>query len=168
MDLSQSVGRSVLAPLKPVALVAFTTLLFVLGLLLLSGIGFARSETLWIALPTVVGLADWILVPAVGSTVRPLPFGASEEDLRRISAGALRTVIMLRFALAEAAVLFGFVSSLLAQSLWPFVIGAVLAGPLLVAYVYPSQRVVRAVRERLESNGVTAPLPGTVRPAPRA
>jgi hypothetical protein len=168
MDLSQSAGRSVLAPLKPVALVAFTSLLFVLGILLVSGVGFAPSETLWIALPTIVGLADWVLVPAVGSTVRPLPFGASEEDLRRISAGALRTVIMLRFALAEAAVVFGFVSATLARSLWPFLIGAVLAVPLLLAYVYPSQRVVRAVRQRLEYNGVAAPLPGTVRPAPRA
>ncbi len=92
------------------------------------------------------------LSPSAGRMVRPLPVGASPDDLRRISAGALRTVLLLRFALAEAAAMFGFLSACLADSLWPYLIGAGFAVPLLLAFVYPSARVVDAVRERLESS----------------
>jgi hypothetical protein len=72
----------------------------------------------------------------------------------------------LRLGLAEAAALFGLLSSVLADSLLPYLIGCVFALPLLLAYGYPSARVVEAVRERLESGGVTARFSGRRIPHP--
>ncbi len=169
MDPSQSAGRSVLTTFKLVALCAAAQVVGTFGILIAAGLDFTRPKTLWIAVPLTVGLADIVLVPAVGSTVRPLPFGPGAEDLRRIATGALRTLILLRLALAEAAALFGLLSAVLAHSLVPYAIGAVFAIPLLLGYTYPSQRVVATVRQRLESAGVPARLgagPPRARPAP--
>jgi hypothetical protein len=166
MDPSRSHGPSVIATLKLTVVTVTAGLVLIFGVLLVLGFGFTGSDTLWIALPLIVGLADVVLVPAVGSTVRPLPYGASESDVRRISAGALRTVIMLRFVLAEAAALFGLVSSFLAHSLLPYAIGFTFAVPLLLMFAYPSGRVVDAVRQRLESGGVHAHLTEESTPRP--
>jgi hypothetical protein len=160
MDPSRPRGPSVIASLKLAVLSMTAGLVLVFAVLLVLGYGFTGSDTLSIAVPLIVGVADVVLVPAVGSTVRPLPYGAGEPDLRRISAGALRTVIMLRYVLAGAAALFGLVSTFLAHSLVPYAIGFVFAVPLLVAYAYPGVRVVGAVRQRLESGGVPAHLAG--------
>jgi hypothetical protein len=73
---------------------------------------------------------------------------------------------MLRLGLAEAAALFGLLSSVLAHSLLPYLVGCVFALPLLLAYGYPSRRVVEAVRERLESGAVTARSSGRPGPQP--
>lgn len=156
MDLSQPAGRWTLTSAKVIALGAVAQVALLLGLLLVLGYEVTQPDAVWIAVPLIVGVADLVLIPTVGSTVRPLPFGAGVVAIRRISIGALRTVLVLRLALAEAAALFGLLSSLLAHSLVPYVIGCVFALPLLVAYCYPSERVVKAVRERLESGGVTA------------
>jgi hypothetical protein len=169
MDPSHSPGRWVPSTLRLYVLLAVALVVAVFVALIATGFGFTGSDTLWIALPMVVGVADVVLVPQVGSTVRPLPYGAGEEDLRRISAGALRTVIMLRLVLAEAAAAFGLVSAVLADSLLPYAIGAAFAIPLLVVYAYPGRRVVDEVRRRLESGGVAAHLTGQPgRPPERA
>jgi hypothetical protein len=126
--------------------------------LVLGGQPFTRPDAIWIALPLVVGLADTVLVPAVGSTVRPLPYGVPPADARRISVRVLSTVTFLRLALAEAPALFGFVSSVAAGSLVPFAIGLAFAIPLLAWFVFPSTRVVDEIRGRLESGGVSSHL----------
>lgn len=145
---------AVLAPLKLFVSAVTTQVVGMLGVLLFLGFDASPPAIAWIALPAVVGVADLILIPAVGSTVRPLPYGATPEDLRRISVGVLRTVIMLRVVLAEAAAVFGLVSAIAAHSLVPFAIGFVFAVPLLLIYAYPGRRMVGAVRTRLESGHV--------------
>src|SRR5258705_13247538 len=115
MDPSQSAGRSVLTTFKLVALCAAAQVVGTFGILIAAGLDFTRPKTLWIAGPLTVGPADTGLGPAVGSTVRPLPFGPGAEDLRRIATGALRTLILLRLALAEAAALFVLLSAQLAH-----------------------------------------------------
>ncbi len=156
MDLSQPTGRWTLAATKLIAWCAVAQMALLTSVPVAVGYGFTRPDTIWIAVPLIVGLADIVLIPSVGSTVRPLPFGAGDDDVRRISTGALRTVLVLRLALAEAAVLFGLVSAVLGHSLVPYLIGCVFALPLLLGYAYPSTRVVEAVRQRLESGGVIA------------
>jgi hypothetical protein len=116
--------------MKVLILTVAAALVLLFGVLAVVGFTFTRADALWIALPLIVGLADVVLVPAVGSTVRPLPYGASGSDARRISVGALSTVTFLRFVLAEAAA--------------------------LLLFAYPSTRVVDAIRERLESGGMSA------------
>lgn len=113
----------------------------------------SSTQTLWVALPLVLGLADLVLIPSVGSTVRPVPVAASEADARRISLAALRTVLWLRLALATAPALFGLLAALLAHSLLPLAIGIFFAAPLTLGYAYPSTRTVDEVRQRLEANG---------------
>lgn len=156
MDPSPLHGPSVISSLKLIVLGVTAGLVALFGVLIFLGYGFTGSDALWIALPLIVGLADVVLVPSVGSTVRPLPYGATEADARRISAHALRTVTLLRFVLAEAAALFGFASAFLAGSLLPYAIGFVFAVPLLLLFAYPSDRVLATIRERLESSGVAA------------
>jgi hypothetical protein len=156
MDPSRPHGPSAISTMKVLILTATAAPVLLFGVLAVAGLTFTRADALWIALPLIVGLADVVLVPAVGSTVRPLPYGANESDARRISVSALSTVTLLRFALAEAAALFGVLSAFLAGSLLPFAIGFVFAVPLLLLCAYPSTRVVDAIRERLESGGVSA------------
>ena len=166
MDESRSAGASVITTLKLLVLAVIGGQVLVFGILAMLGWGFTGSATLWIALPLIVGLADVVLVPAVGSTVRPLPYGASDSGVRRISAGALRTVITLRVVLAGSAAVFGLVSGVLAHSLLPYAIGFGFAVPLLLAFGYPGARVVDAVRQRLESGGVLALLNEASSPRP--
>lgn len=156
MDPSRPHGPSVIHTLKLLTLTVTATPVLLFGLLAVFVLRFTETDTLWIALPLIVGLADVLLVPSVGSTVRPLPFGAGEDDARRISLNALHTVTFLRFLLAEAAFLFGLVSAILADSLLPLAIGVVFAVPLLLLFAYPSDRVIDGIRQRLESGGVTA------------
>jgi hypothetical protein len=122
------------------------------------GLDLRRPELLWLALPVLLGLADLVLVPAVGSTVRPLPLGIGEADARRISLGVLNTVTMLRFALAEAPALFGLVASFASHSLLPYVIGFGFAVPLLLLFAYPRAAVVDGIRANLESSGARSHL----------
>jgi hypothetical protein len=111
----------------------------------------ASAPVVWLAVPLILGLADLFLVPAVGSTARPLPRGLAPADADRIACGVLRTVTWLRYALAVAPAVFGFAASLSTRALWPYLVGIAFAVPLLIFAVYPSARVVQAVRVRLES-----------------
>ena len=156
MDPSCPHGPSAIHRLRLLMLMVTAVLLLLFGILAVFGFGFTQAETLWIALPLVVGLADVVLVPTVGSTVRPLPYGASAQNARRISMSALYTVTFLRLVLAKAAALFGLVSTILADSLLPLAIGVVFAVPLLLLFAYPSTRVLDAIRVRLEAGGVPA------------
>jgi hypothetical protein len=129
------------------------------GLLALVGYSLtATNDSIWIALPLILGLADVILVPAVGSTVRPIPYGAGPADARRISAGVWRVVILLRSCLVAAPGLFGLVASMISHSLLPFAIGLAFAVPLQILFVYPRPRMVAAIQARLESGGVSSHL----------
>jgi hypothetical protein len=153
---------------RVVALGAIAVLVVVAAVLALDGYPFTTTtDSIWIALPLILGLADVVLVPAVGSTVRPIPYGASPADARRISAGVWRVVMLLRFCLVAAPGLFGLVASMISGSLLPFAIGLAFAVPLQVAFVYPHPRVVAAIQARLESSGVSSHL-ADVLASPRA
>lgn len=126
--------------------------------LAVAGMRFTRTETLWVALPLILGVANLVLIPSVGSTVRPVPVGASPAVARRIAVGALRTVLLLRLALAAAPGVFGLVAASITASLVPYAIGIAFAIPLTLLYVYPSARVVDGVRTRLEAGGAPSHL----------
>jgi hypothetical protein len=141
------------------ALGAIVALLVAGGLLALAGYpSTATADSIWIALPLILGLADVVLVPAVGSTVRPIPYGASPAAARRISAGVWRVVIVLRMCLVAAPSLFGLVASTIAGSLLPAAIGLTFTVPLQLLYVYPRPATVAKVQARLESGGVSSYL----------
>jgi F0F1-type ATP synthase membrane subunit c/vacuolar-type H+-ATPase subunit K len=148
------VRGSLVQTLRLIVLSAIGSLAAFFAVLVAMGLPFDRPDTLWLALPMVLGFADLVLVPAVGSTVRPLPYGVGEADARRISANVLRTVTFLRFALAEAPALFGLIASFLAHSAVPYAIGFAFSVPLMLLYAYPRTAVVDAVRARLEAGGV--------------
>lgn len=171
MEPSRPPTGSPLFSLRLVVLSTVAGLAALFGVLAIMGFTFTRTETLWIALPLVLGFADVVLVPAVGTTVRPIPYGVSPEDARRISVRVLHTVTFLRFALAEAPALFGLAASIVAQSMLPYAIGFLFAVPLLSLFVYPRERVVNEVRDRLESGGAASHLweglRSANRPAPR-
>lgn len=169
MDPSSAVTAATPPPAAPsppallralrVSVLAVTTLLVViLGALLTIGLRLTDAEALWIALPVVLGAADAILLPAMGSTVRALPYGIGEPDARRISVAALRTVTFLRMALAEAPALFGLAAALVADSLLPYAIGCAFSVPLLLIFAYPRSAVITAVRDRLEAGGTRSHL----------
>lgn len=134
------------------------SLFIFLAVLVLVGLDLRQPDVLWLALPLLLGLADLVLVPAVGSTVRPLPMGVSEADARRISVGVLNTVTLLRFALAEAPALFGLVAAFASHSILPYAIGFAFALPLLLLFVYPRAAVVDGIRDNLESGGARSHL----------
>lgn len=144
--------------LRLAALAAVATLVAVLVGLALAGMRFTRTETLWIALPLILGVANLVLIPSIGSTVRPVPVGASPAAARRIAVGALRTVLLLRLALAAAPGMFGLVAAAITASLVPYAIGIAFAVPLTLLYAYPSARVVDGVRTRLEAGGAPSHL----------
>ena len=144
--------------LKLLVLVATGVLVLVFPALALVGLRFEVPNTLWLALPLILGCANLVLVPAVGSTVRPLQYGVTPERARRISFDVLRTVTVLRFALAESPALFGVVAAVAGGSLLPYAIGFAFAVPLLMLLVYPHDNVVGALRQRLESGGVSSHL----------
>src|SRR5262245_46845934 len=114
---------SAIRRLKLLVLTATGVLVLLFPALALIGLRFEVPDTLWLALPLILGCANLVLVPAVGSTVRPLPFGVAPERARRISFGVLRTVTVLRFALAESPALFGVVAAVVSGSLLPYAIG---------------------------------------------
>lgn len=132
-----------------------TALLIVLPTI---GPSYAATSAAALAVPAALGLADLFLLPAVGSTVRPLPASAEPEVAARTSAGVLRTVSMLRLALAEAPALLGLVVAFVAGSGIPFAIGYAFSVVLLALAVYPSERVVAGIRERLEADGAKSQL----------
>src|SRR5262245_28306806 len=108
-------GRgSVLSRLRLVVAMATLALALLITVPLVLGYGLAGAEAIWLAVPLVVGLANVVLVPAIGSTVRPLPPTTPDEHARRISPGVLRTLTLLRLALAESPALFGLAASVLA------------------------------------------------------
>lgn len=149
------------APLRQlrllVALVASALVVF-FGVLALVGLEFVDTDTLWLALPAVLGAANFVLLPAVGSTVRPLPYSATEADARRVSLGALRTDTMLRLALGEMPAVFGLAISFAANSLWPYAIGFAFSFPLLLWFAYPREGVLDDIRVRLEASGARSGL----------
>jgi len=147
-----------LRTLKLIVLGVSGSLVLLFAVLALMGLRFSRADTIWLALPLILGAADLVLVPAVGSTVRPLPYGVKPENARWISVGVLRTVTLLRFSLAEAPALFGLVASFVADSLLPYALGCAFAVPLMLLFVYPRPAVIDAIRERLESGGVRSAL----------
>jgi hypothetical protein len=160
MPPTSPVARSPLTVLRIVCLVTLGTQAALFALLLLLDIGFGSPGAVWLALPLVLGFANVVLVPAVGSTVRPLPYGAPPDAARRISARVLATVTYLRLALAESPALIGMFASLAAGSLVPYGLGLVFAVPLTLWFVFPHERVVADVRQRLESSGVASHLAG--------
>lgn len=156
--MDRSLAGSPYPALRLIPLAAVAALLALLAALALAGMRFTDTDTLWLALPLVLGVADLVLIPSVGSTVRPVPLGASAEAAPRIAVGALRTVIMLRLSLAAAPALFGLAAALITASLLPLAIGVAFALPLALIYAYPSTRVIDSVRERLEAGGAPSYL----------
>ena len=96
-------------------------------------------------MPVVAGFADIVLVPSVGSTVRPLPLTIDAAAARRVSLGALRNVVLLRMALAELPALAGVVAAFVAGSLVPLAVGTAFSLPLILLFAYPSAAVVNGV-----------------------
>jgi hypothetical protein len=158
MEPSPPPGPSTLRTIRLLILSAAVAQVALFVALLVGGVGFTQADTVWVALPLILGAADLVLVPAVGSTVRPLPHGVGATDAQRISGGVMVTVTWFRFVLAEAPMLFGLVASLVAGSLLPYTIGSVFSAPLLLLFVLPTQRVVDAIRQRLESGGTPSHL----------
>jgi hypothetical protein len=150
--------RPPLRGLRLTVLAAAVAPVLILALLWLLGQRFTGVTTLWIALPSILGIANLVLVPAVGSTIRQLPHGIGAPQARRIAAGVLRTVTLLRLALAQAPALFGLVASLITGSLLPYGIGLGFAVVMLLGLAYPSRRVLDGVRARLESDGTASHL----------
>jgi hypothetical protein len=144
--------------LKLIVLAATGALVLLFPALGLVGLRFEVPAIVWLALPLILGCANLVLVPAVGSTVRPLPHGVTPERARRISFDVLRTVTVLRFALAESPAVFGVVAAVAGGSLLPYAIGFAFSVPLLMLLVYPHDSVVGALRQRLESGGVSSHL----------
>lgn len=144
--------------LRLVVLSAVGSLVAFLGVLFAVGLRPHQPTSGWVVLPLLLGLADVVLVPAVGSTVRPLRSGIAEADARRVSLGVLNTVTLLRFALAEVPALLGLVAALVSHNLLPYLVGLAFAVPLLLLFAYPRRAVVDGVRDRLEAGGVASHL----------
>ena len=133
-------------------------LLIVLVAFAVLSTAFTATSPVWTALPVVAGVADLVLVPSVGATVRPLPLTADATAARRIAIGVLRNVIFLRLALAELPALLGLVATVVTGSLMPLAVGIVFAVPLILVFAYPTERVVDGVRRRLEEGGAQSYL----------
>jgi F0F1-type ATP synthase membrane subunit c/vacuolar-type H+-ATPase subunit K len=118
----------------------------------------ARAETVWLAIPALLGLALVFLIPGIGNTVRPVPAGTSADDAQRIAAGVVRTVLFLRMAMAESVGLVALVLAFVAESGLVYVVGYLFSVVLLALLVYPRERVIAPIRDTLESNGVTSGL----------
>jgi hypothetical protein len=159
MQPSRPPSATSLRTLKLIVLAVIGSLVLAFGVLVLMGLRFSRADTIWVALPLILGAANLVLVPAVGSTVRRLPYGITPAEAGRIFFGVLRTVTFLRFSLAEAPALFGLVASVVTDSLLPYALGLAFAVPVLLLFVYPRAGIVDGIRERLESGGVSSSSP---------
>jgi hypothetical protein len=133
-------------------------LVALLGLLVGVGLRFTAPGTIWLVLPAMLALSSSALVPAVGSTVRPLPYGTPEPDAQRIGVRVVRMVTYIRVTVAASPALFGVVGSLMSGSLLPATIGVGGTVALHALQVYPRRRVLAAIHERLEAGGVACPL----------
>ena len=148
-------------PLRPLRIAVAAVVLslpLVFAVIVAAGLRFDEVETLWLLLPTILGAAGIVLLPAVGSTARPLPYLATEADARRASAAALRTITVLRLALGETPALFGLAISFVAGSLWPYAIGFCFSFPLLLWFAYPRAGVLDEIRSQLEASGARSGL----------
>jgi hypothetical protein len=154
-------SESAINPLRQLRLTVAAVALpmpLLLGVLALIGLLWKNVDTLWFALPAILGAANFVLLPAVGSTVRPLPYSAPEEDARRVSMGALRTITFLRLALGEMPALFGLALSLTTGSLWPYAVGFFFAFPQLLWFAYPRAAILDDIRTKLEASGAKSGL----------
>jgi len=154
-------SESAINPLRQLRLTAAAVavaLPLAFGVLALVGLPWTGVETLWLALPAILGAANFVLLPAVGTTVRPLPYSAPETDARRVSLAVLRTVTLLRLALGEMPALFGLALSLMTGSLWPYAIGFFFAFPQLLWFAYPRAGILDDIRTKLEASGARSGL----------
>jgi hypothetical protein len=144
--------------IRLVVLASVAAALVLFAVLAQLGLRFTPAGTVWLALPPILGASAVVLVPAVGSTVRPLPYGTAEPEARRVGVQVVRVVTYIRFTVAVSPALFGLVGSLISHSLLPAAVGIGFTVLLHLLLVYPRPRVLAGVRERLESGGTASYL----------
>ena len=144
--------------LKIIVVASTGTLVALLVALFVAGLTLDRPAVVWLALPFVVGVGDFVLVQNVGATVRPLPATTDPRAAHRMAISVLRSVVFLRLGLADAPAMVGLVASFATGSVVPLAIGVAFSIPLLLLFVYPSASVVDGVRQRLEAAGTPSGL----------
>lgn len=117
-------------------------------------------------LPVAAGLVGLVALGVVaaetlGFRTRPLsPSEHADQSAARSTALArYQSLMMVRFALVEAAVIVGIaLSFVLDHAAWPAIVTIVLGTPAMVLEVWPSRRNVARVATRLEADGVRSGL----------
>jgi hypothetical protein len=158
-------------PLRTLRLIVLAATAFLVlimsGMMVLLGFDSAAGP-IWLTLPVIIGLAFVVLVPALGSSIRPLSLTTTEQQARQLSPGMLQSVTFVRLGMAAGPASFGLAGAAFDGSAWPMVAGLAFSVLLLLAFVYPRDAVVDAFRDRLEANGAKSWLwEALSEPAPR-
>jgi hypothetical protein len=132
--------------LKIIVVASAGMLVVLLVALFVAGLTLDRPGVVWLALPFVVGVGDF------------LPATADPQTAHRMAVSVLRSVVFLRLGLADAPAMVGLVASFATGSVVPLAIGVAFSIPLLLLFVYPSASVVDGVRQRLEAAGTPSGL----------
>jgi hypothetical protein len=114
------------------------------------------SDTLF-AVSAAVSVASAVLVPILGR-VPVLPMDLSAEAARNAGEKAFIRGIFLRFAVVDGAALFGLIAAYVVGSTVPYLVNGAVAIVLMLVFVRPTERHVRAAEQRLDSAGATSRL----------
>jgi hypothetical protein len=127
------------------------------------------APPLWgVLVPVVVGVGSLGLISVAGYRAPALAPGTPADEGVRTGLGAVRTGQMLRFALAEAAVIVSIAAAFVVEQggYLVFLLGAAISLVLSVLHVWPRDAQITRVQEQLESAGARAPLLETLHGQP--
>jgi F0F1-type ATP synthase membrane subunit c/vacuolar-type H+-ATPase subunit K len=102
-----------------------------------------------------LAVVSFLLSNAFGYTVAPIAPGTPAAEAAIAGRTAFQSSMFTRLALSEAVAVVGLVVAFVVepQTIMTVVIGTVLALALLAWHVWPSERVIRKVEQRLDRDG---------------
>jgi hypothetical protein len=163
------VSKTVVGQFRLVMVAILLLPVAVIGLVpLVTGIG--GAPVLLVAVPPLVALASLpVARMAARNAVAPLPPRLPRgEDPGATSVVALRQSTFIPLALTEAPLLVGFVLSMAAGSVLPYLAGFVIGWPLMIVLSLPTHGRIERVRARLESGGTESRLWDVLLSPPRS
>lgn len=119
-----------------------------------------KTPPLWAVLVVAaIGVAETVLLRTVAQA-KPLAAGATEDEVRGQVVAAVQRTTLVRFLIAESVM---FVSVALALSVAHggtvvCLLGVAISLTLSALYVWPGDRVLQGLRDRLESGGIPSRL----------
>jgi hypothetical protein len=121
----------------------------------LGSTGFDSPPVWALVIVLAVGVTEAALVPTFGYRVAAIAPGATPEERRSSTVGAVQTSMILRFVLSEAVAITSIVLALVVDAGGTLIAlaGVAISLTLCVLHVWPSDRVLARIKDALEREG---------------